>query len=283
MRIRKLADRLMLLCLLAGLALAIWAFGFEPNRIVVNHVSLSLPDWPAGHQPIRLALLSDIHAGAPFISAEKVDAIVSAVLAENPDAIMLLGDYVIQGVVGGTFMAPEDLAKILARLNAPLGVYGVLGNHDWWRDGARVTRAFRSAGIAMIDNSTQRIERVGGSFWLVGIGNIMEGAPDLGGALAQINDGAPALLMTHNPDIFPRVPGRIALSLAAHTHGGQVHLPLIGRPIVPSHYGERYASGLVVEEGRHLFVTTGLGTSILPVRFRVAPEIVILTIRSGSP
>ena len=132
----------------------------------------------------------------------------------------------------------------------------------------------------MIDNTALRIERPGGAFWLVGIGDNLEGAPDIDGTLAKLSDDAPALLATHNPDLFPQVPPRIALSLAGHTHGGQVNLPFIGRPIVPSRYGERYASGLVVEQGRHLFVTTGLGTSIIPVRFRVPPEIVLLTIQA---
>ena len=243
-------------------------------------MALSLPDWPLSHRPVRLALVSDIHAGAPFVTTEKIDAVVAAIQSEKPDAVVLLGDYVVQGVIGGDFMAPEDLAKSLARLNAPLGVYAVLGNHDWWLEGPRVSRALQSAGVVMIDNTALRIERPGGAFWLVGIGDNWEGAPDIDGTLAKLSDDAPALLATHNPDLFPQVPPRIALSLAGHTHGGQVNLPFIGRPIVPSRYGERYASGLVVEQGRHLFVTTGLGTSIIPVRFRVPPEIVLLTIQA---
>ena len=282
MRGRKIAGRLCLLGLLGSIALAVWAFGIEPNRVVVRQVALNLPDWPADHQPLRLAMVSDIHAGSPFITAAKIDAVVAAINGERPDAIILLGDYVIQGVVGGDFMAPEDLARSLAHLNAPLGVYGVLGNHDWWLDGPRVNRALQSAGIIMIDNAALRIERPGGAFWLAGIGDNWEGAPDILGTVAKLADDAPALLATHNPDLFPQVPARIALSLATHTHGGQVNLPLIGRPIVPSRFGDRYASGHIVEQGRHLFVTTGLGTSILAVRFRVTPEIVVLTIRAGE-
>lgn len=279
---RKLVGRLFILGLLGAISLAVWAFGIEPNRVVVRQVTLALPEWPTAHQPLRLAMVSDIHAGSPYINTAKIDAVVAAIQGEKPDAIILLGDYVIQGVVGGEFMAPEDLAKSLSRLDAPLGVYGVLGNHDWWLDGPRVSRALQSAGIVMIDNAARRIERPGGAFWLAGIGDHWEGAPDIPGTVAQLTDDAPALLATHNPDLFPQVPARIALSLAAHTHGGQVNLPLIGRPIVPSRFGERYASGHVVEEGRHLFVTTGLGTSIIPVRFRVTPEIVLLTIQAGE-
>ena len=87
------------------------------------------------------------------------------------------------------------------------------------------------------------------------------------------------LLLTHSPDVFPRVPSRVALTLAAHTHGGQVRLPPFPPPVVPSDFGSRYAAGHIEEGGRHLFVTTGVGTSILPVRFAVPPEVVILTLR----
>ena len=95
----------------------------------------------------------------------------------------------------------------------------------------------------------------------------------LSAALAAVPDEAPVLVFTHNPDLFPEIPERVSLTIAGHTHGGQVYLPGIGRPIVPSRYGERFAIGHVVERGRHLFVSSGLGTSILPVRFLVPPEV----------
>ena len=249
----------------------------------MRQVTLTLADWPAGHRPLRLAILSDIHAGAPFITAEKIDAVVAAINRAKPDAVVLLGDYVTHGVVGGSFIAPENLALRLAGLTAPLGIYGVLGNHDWWLGGPRVRRAMASAGIAMIDQAAVRIDRPGGAFWLVGIDDFWKGAPDIGAALAKVADPAPVILATHNPDLFPDVPRRVALALAGHTHGGQVNLPLLGRLVVPSGFGARYAAGHVVEGGRNFYITTGLGTSILPVRFRVPPEIVLLTIRAAGP
>jgi predicted MPP superfamily phosphohydrolase len=100
--------------------------------------------------------------------------------------------------------------------------------------------------------------------------------------LAGIHDTDPIIVLTHNPDIFPLIPPRVSLSLAGHTHGGQVNIPLIGRPIVPSKFGQRYAYGLIEENGKKLFVTEGIGTSIVPVRFRAAPEIVLLTILSSE-
>jgi predicted MPP superfamily phosphohydrolase len=116
------------------------------------------------------------------------------------------------------------------------------------------------------------------AFWLAGVGDLWTGTPDIEGTLRQVDTDYPVILFTHNPDIFPNVPARVSLTVAGHTHGGQVNLPLLGRPVVPSDFGQRYAYGHVVEGGRHLFVGGGVGTSIIPARFRVPPEIVILTL-----
>jgi predicted MPP superfamily phosphohydrolase len=115
--------------------------------------------------------------------------------------------------------------------------------------------------------------------WIAGISDLWTGRHDLSAALAAVTDDlAPVLLLTHNPDVFPMVPARVTLTLAGHTHGGQVRLPFIGRPVVPSQFGARFAAGHIVEGGRHLFVATGIGTSIVPIRFRVAPTVSILVL-----
>jgi predicted MPP superfamily phosphohydrolase len=101
-------------------------------------------------------------------------------------------------------------------------------------------------------------------------------------ALMPVPDDAPVLLLSHDPDVFPRVPARVSLTLSGHTHGGQVGVPLVRRPFVPSHYGERYVYGHVVEDDRHLWVSSGVGTSGMPVRFLRPPEVVILTLRAPS-
>jgi len=169
---------------------------------------------------------------------------------------------------------------VLGALEAPLGVHAVLGNHDYWHDAAEVRGALEAAGIAVYDDASVPLSLEACQFWLTGIDDLWEGAPDIDAALAPVPPGAPTLAFTHNPDLFPDVPDRVTLTIAGHTHGGQVRLPWLGRPIVPSRFGERFAAGHVVEAGRHLFVSTGLGTSILPVRFRVPPEVSVLTLRS---
>ena len=127
-----------------------------------------------------------------------------------------------------------------------------------------------------------KIETEAGPLWAAGVSDWWTGHHDIKAALARVpDDGTPVLLLTHNPDIFPTVPSRVTLTLAGHTHGGQVRVPLFGPPIVPSDFGQRFVAGHIVEGGRHLYVATGVGTSILPVRFLVPPAVTILTLGSG--
>jgi len=276
---RRSRVKIILLALLCCLAfLALWAFVIEPSRLVLRDTRITLPSWPANFKGMRIAVISDLHAGSPFITIDKIHQIVEMTNAARPDLILMPGDFVIQGVPGGRFMEPEDMASALKGLRARFGVFATLGNHDWWYNGQRVKKSLENAGITVLENDAAMIERDGAAIWVVGIGDKWEGNPDIAKALARVNDSAPIVALTHNPDIFPPIPARVALTIAGHTHGGQVALPIIGRPIVPSDYGERYAAGHIVEGSKHLFVTTGVGTSILPVRFRVPPEISLLTI-----
>jgi predicted MPP superfamily phosphohydrolase len=263
------------------LLLGFRAFVLEPASLEVNRYDLTLARWPPGQDGLVIALLSDLHVGSPFNGTGKLEEIVARVNEARPHIVLLAGDYVISGVRGGEFVPPETTASLLARLEAPLGLFAVLGNHDHWYDGPRVRRAFETAGIRVLENESAHVRAERFDFRLVGIGDLWEGRPDVGGVLASLPDEVAAIAFTHNPDLFPEITDRVALTLAGHTHGGQVDIPLWGAPVVPSRFGERYARGHVVEDGRHLFVTSGLGTSILPVRFRVPPEIAILRLGSA--
>ncbi|HEY0158688.1 MAG TPA: metallophosphoesterase [Thermoanaerobaculia bacterium] len=258
-----------------ALVLALWAFWWEPRRLVVRESSVDLACWRG--RPLRIAIASDLHIGSPHTGVAKLERIVERINAGKPDVVVLLGDFVIQGVIGGSFVPPETIAAHLGRLRAPLGVYAVLGNHDWWLDAPRMIRAFESAGITMLEDTSLPIAHGGQRFRLAGISDFMEGAHDVQRALAAVEDEGAVIAITHNPDVFPAIPRRVCLTLAGHTHGGQVAIPLVGRPVVPSQFGEHYALGHVHENGKQLFVTAGIGTSIIPVRFRVPPEIVFLT------
>ncbi|MDQ3282646.1 MAG: metallophosphoesterase [Acidobacteriota bacterium] len=267
-----------LLAVLAAIALVAiaWGFWWEPRGLVVREAAQSVPSWRGA--PLRIGVVSDLHVGAPYCGVKKLRRVINQLNAGRPDVIVLLGDYVIHRVWFGDFVTPEQTAAELRALKAPLGVYAVLGNHDWWLDAPRIRRDFEFAGIRVIDDRAVRLERAGGAFWLAGISDYTEGPHDVRATLAQITDDAPVIAMTHNPDVFPEIPPRVALTLAGHTHGGQVALPVVGALVVPSRYGSRYAAGAIVESGRHLYVTTGVGTSLIPVRFGVPPEIVFIEV-----
>src|SRR6266404_1200202 len=258
------------------ICLTIWGFVIEPNRLVVNEVSLPIAEVDARFGNLRVALISDLHVGSPWIDLKKLHDVVAKTNAVKPDLILLAGDFVAESVIGGHFLDAESIAAELGNLSAPLGTFAVLGNHDWVYDGKRVTTALTSVGIQVIENGAVRINRDGKHIWLLGIADAWTRKPDFSKAMAEVTDDAPVMAFTHNPDIFPNAPQRVLLMLAGHTHGGQVNLPFVGRLVVPSKYNQRYAIGHVVENGRHLYVSPGVGTSVFPVRFRVPPEITVL-------
>jgi predicted MPP superfamily phosphohydrolase len=231
-----------------------------------------------------VALVSDLHVGAPYHGLDRLPSTVDRINATSPDLICIAGDLVTLGVLGGHFTPPEAIAHELRRLRAPGGVYAVLGNHDRLYNAPRVRAALDSAGIRVLEDTAMLVSTPSGRVWVAGLTDFWTGPHDIGRTLGAVTDSAtPVLLLTHNPDIFPRIPPRVMLTLAGHTHGGQVRLPLIGSPILPSAYGQRYARGLVVEGDRRLFVSTGIGTSDLPIRLGVPPTIFVLTLRAAAP
>ncbi len=262
--------------------LGVWAFWLEPASLRNEDHALVLPDWPRECDGLRVAVLADLHVGSPFNGLSKLEEIVALTAKAAPDLVLLAGDYVIHGVVGGHFEAPEAAGDVLGRLDPPAGTYAVLGNHDWWFGRDRVEAALVGVGIPVLEDRAVEVVHGGCRFWLAGVSDLWEGPHDIERALREVPANAPTILFTHNPDLFPEVPARVSLTIAGHTHGGQVYVPGIGRPIVPSAFGERFAVGHVVEQGRHLFVSSGLGTSILPVRFLVPPEVSVLTLRTGD-
>ncbi len=259
-----------------GAIAALWGFWIEPASLHNATHRLHLPRWPAACSGLRVAVLADLHTGSPFNGVDKLDEIITLTQRARPDLVLVAGDLVIDGVIGGRFVPPREIARRIARLRPTLGTYAVLGNHDWWHGAPKVRRALEEAGIPVLDDRAVQLANGECRFWLAGIGDLWEGRPDVQKALGAVPAGEPVVVLTHNPDLFPVLPARVNLTIAGHTHGGQVNLPLIGRPIAPSRYGDRYAIGHVVERGRHLFVSPGLGTSIIPVRFLVPPEVSVL-------
>ena len=260
-------------------SLAFWAFFIEPNRLVVRQQTIQIEKWPKEFSGLRIAVISDIHVGGPFIDDKKLRLIVERTNQLHPDLTVLLGDYMSPNSWHSHRVEPEVTAAVLKDLHAPLGVYSVLGNHDWWYNGQKVGRALEDNGIMVLDDQVVEVKWRDSSFWLAGLADLWTRPQHVTETIDKIPAEKTVIALTHNPDIFPAIPAGVPLLLAGHTHGGQVNIPLIGTPIVPTD-NPRYVAGHIFENAHHLFVTTGIGTSILPVRFRVTPEIVILTINS---
>lgn len=259
-----------------------WAFFIEPNRLIVRHETLQMQQWPASLSNLKIAVLSDIHVGGSFIDDDKVRTIVRRTNELEPDLIVILGDYISGDGRRHPAVPPEHFAPMLKEFRAPLGVYGVLGNHDWWYDGLRVRKALEANGIKVLDNETKKLDVRGTPLWLAGLADLWTRTPRIQETTGAVPQGDTIIALTHNPDIFPGLPQRVPLMIAGHTHGAQIRLPFIGPIVQPSRVSAAYTRGHVFENGHHLFVTTGIGTSIVPVRFGVTPEIVLLTLNPAN-
>ena len=265
----------------AAAALAAYAGFVEPRRLAVRRVPLALPNWPEGLGGLRVGVMSDFHGGAPHAGAAAISRWVERMNAERPDLVVLTGDFVDAHFLFGGRLTPERVGERLARLDAPLGAVAVLGNHDWKAFGVRVWTALTRAGITVLENGSVAVEAPGGRFHVAGLADMRLRRPMIQAALAAVSAHEPVILLAHDSDLFPLVPDRVALTVAGHTHAGQIAIPYVRRPFIPSRYGERYARGHIVEEGRHLVVSAGLGTSGIPARLLAPPELLLLELRAG--
>jgi hypothetical protein len=274
---------------LSAASTAVYAGAIEPQGLVVTRYALNPPGWSAGRK-LSITVIADLHAGGPDMTLSHIRHVVDTANELRSDLVLMLGDYIATYRFLTKRMPDPVWAAELARLSAPLGTWAILGNHDWWHDITGVRSALAEMRIPVLENDAVLLGQDGQRFWLAGIGDQLayplghgryRGIDDLPGTLSQVRTDDPVLLMVHEPDIFPRVPERVALTFAGHTHGGQIRLPLIWPAFVPSQYGARYAYGHVVEDHRHMIVSGGLGTSFIPARLGVPPEIV--HIQLGTP
>lgn len=276
--------------ILFGLLCLFYSYFVEPGRLVINTQRIQLKKWDPEFHGLRIVVISDIHAGSNAVTAENLRRLVRTANEQKPDLIVLLGDYVSQSSENGSplRMKPEVMAKNLQGFQAKYGVYGVLGNHDFWSGQARIKTVLSRAGIRMLEDEIVFIEKNGRKLRIFGlrdhlqINNWERFAAECREVLESHEKEGNLLILEHSPDVLPMITGKnlisenISLILAGHTHGGQVRLPLIGAPIVPSSYGQKYVRGHIRDKGLDMFVTTGVGTSILPIRFMVPPEIAVL-------
>jgi len=246
----------------------------EPFRLTIEHHQIRLRRLPPAVDGFRIVQLSDIHH-SPFTSREQIARAVETANNLRPDIVALTGDYVSKE---RAYAAP--CAELLGKLRARHGVYAVLGNHDHWTDASLITDLFRAEGINVLINEGRRFEQNGASFWLAGVDDTMVGLEDLSLALAGSSESEFKLLLAHNPIILRRAArAGVDLVLSGHTHGGQVSLrserSASGRP------RRRLLKGLARQGNTQIYITRGLGTVVLPVRFGCPPEVSLLELRTA--
>jgi predicted MPP superfamily phosphohydrolase len=253
----------------------------EPNRPRIVRKEIILQRWPERLAGFTIALLSDFHYD-PYFSVHPLQSAIGMVNALKPHLIALTGDFVSEPMFGDAARgaaAAEPCADLLRRLQAPHGLWAVLGNHDCSTDSDRVTAALRTVGIPVLNNQSVPIERDGARFWLGGVEDVLDGSADLDATLHGVPAEEAVVLMAHEPDYADHVAGYpVDLQLSGHSHGGQVRLPFM-RPLYLPDLARKYIWGFYKINGLSLYTNPGLGTVNVPVRMNCPPEITLLTLR----
>ncbi len=254
------------------------AIAVEPRMLSLERVEFHLRRLPPAFDGLRIVQLSDFHHSAYTGDAE-VRASVDLANALRPDLVVLTGDFV--SAVQSDRHA-EPCARLLAMLSAPLGVLGIMGNHDYWADGELIRSTMRAHNIPLLLNDAVPIERDGARLWLAGIEDVWMGRHDLARALHSVPPGEATILLAHEPDFADEAAHYpVDLQLSGHSHGGQVRLPVVG-PLVLPEYGEKYTMGRYRVGDLQLYTTRGIGLIPPPLRLNCAPEVTEITLRAGE-
>ncbi|MES2803719.1 MAG: metallophosphoesterase [Bdellovibrionota bacterium] len=254
---------------------AVWSLFIEPSLLVQNNQKFA---W-YGPQ-LRIAFFSDLHAGAPYITKEYIKKLIVRINEQKPDIILVGGDLVMNGVIGGEIMSIEELAPLLKELTAPMGIFITLGNHDWWSNGDNIRTVLEKHEIQVLENQAVLLNHKKSRFWLIGIGDDFTNHADPTKAFATVNSEDAKIVFMHDPAALFKVKNNYQLAIAGHMHGGQVFIPGIGALVTPGAAPNSWAKGWIDFPMGKLFVSRGIGTSIFPVRFNAVPEYVILELDS---
>ncbi len=262
---------------------------------LVTSYDIELLRWTGPEMTI--IVLADLHVAAPWTTLSHLADVVRQINVMSPDLIVLAGDYLAGKVIPGTHANALDIVAVLSELESPLGVFAIMGNHDWIDcalaqqsrfERSSVVEAFAPTSMNLMQNTAAKVEHGGHPLWVVGLDSQRPTHRDWGQGLhrpeegfADVPEGAPAILLAHEPDYFEIGDARAGLQISGHTHGGQLNL-FGWRPLTPSQYGGKYAYGHIRDGDRDLVVSGGLGFSGLPMRIGQPPEITMIRVRAGK-
>lgn len=278
------------ICVL-GLLTLIGAKGFFNSRnLRLIRLKVVLKRLPYAFDGLKVGQIADIHAG-PLVPQKLIKEGVDIIMANRPDLIVLTGDFVSGATkflwtsYGGFKKRHYDYCmEELGRLKAPLGVFAVLGNHDFWSGqevALKIARGLEGLGVQVLRNKAIPIERKGEHLYLVGVDDYWEDSYSLTVALKNVPEDACRILLSHNPDVNEDIESlkeRIDFVISGHTHGGQVVLPFMGALYIPSPFGQKYLAGLVRDKERQTYISRGLGLFFVPVRINCPPDVSLLTL-----
>lgn len=279
--IGQIADmtikRLLVFLALIAIVTVAWSYDEATSDPVIRYADVEMLPPGTSEGQLRILLLSDIHVAGPDMPPSRLRRIVYQANAQRPDAVLIAGDFVSDKQIATRHFSFAQSVAPLRELKSRFGTFAVLGNHDRSRGAAVARTALRRVGVQVLDNDAARA----GPLVIVGLDDAFTHHDDLGGALRGMTKiGGVPILLSHSPDPFPRVPRGVRLMLAGHTHCGQMRLPLLGALTYMSDFGERYGCGVVVEHGRTLVVSAGLGTSVLPLRLGAVPDMWIVNVKT---
>ncbi|GAB1469954.1 metallophosphoesterase [Chloroflexota bacterium] len=256
---------------------------FEPSWLDVTQVELKLEGLPKAFDGFRIAQISDVHIGG-WMNRERFTHVVERVLEQEPDLVVMTGDYVIGHTWDlGIEYAAQDFIDVISPLTKAYEVVGVLGNHDHWTDPVRVRAMLAQAGVLELKNDVHRLSRGGQDLYLAGLDDISEGEQRLEEVTVKLPAGARTILLAHEPDYATTTSatGRFMLQLSGHSHGGQVVIPFVGPPILPR-WARRYPAGLYQLGKMYLYTCRGVGMTSPFVRFNCRPEISVFTLKGAG-
>lgn len=292
--LKRIGILILVVMVSLGAALA-YGYFIEPKRLVVTKETVAAPNFSPALNGLKIVAISDIHGGSNGVSEARLRELVQKTNEQQPDIIVLLGDYVSESkrfdrsalkTPEGTNrtelrMSVSVIADNLAGFKARYGAYAVIGNHDWWHNQTRVRSEFERVGITVLENDVEQIKAGDETINLWGIEDYWKSRRvPLADSYDKIEEKKNIIAITHNPDSLLKTPDGISLMLAGHSHGGQVNFPIYGpHPFVND---IRFMKGKTVVDGKNIFVTSGVGCTGPQIRFRVPPEIAVVTVNAAQ-